>query len=64
MQPVGHGAVEQRTESRLKSLLWPTVKNDSDVEYLTTQGFWICFLVAAEALAVCVAYVNLHRLTV
>ena len=30
------------SEGRLKSLLWPTVNNDADVDNLTTQGFWIC----------------------
>ncbi len=54
--------MEPRAESRLKSLIWPSVSNRSDVDYLTTQGFWICFLVALDALALSLAYVNLHKL--
>jgi hypothetical protein len=34
----------------LKSLLWPTVENAWDVDYLGQQGMWICVLVAASAL--------------
>ena len=52
MQTLGLDPSTPRTEGRLKSLLWPSVANDADVDYLTTQGFWICFLVAAVTLAV------------
>jgi hypothetical protein len=47
---------------RLKNLLWPDVASNADVDYLTTQGFWICFLVALEELAVGAAYGNPTRL--
>ena len=35
-----------KTESRLKSLFWPSVENSSDVDYLGAQGFWVCAAVA------------------
>ena len=35
-----------RTDSRLKSLFWPTIENGSDVDYLGTQGYWVCTVVA------------------
>jgi hypothetical protein len=41
----------RRTDGRIKSLFWPTVGNDVDVDYLTAQGFWVCFLVATITLA-------------
>ena len=33
------------SESRLKSLLWPSIQNGADVDYLRTQG-WVCTLLA------------------
>jgi hypothetical protein len=45
MQTLGLSDSTPRTESRLKSLFWPTIQNDGDLDYLTEQGFWICFLV-------------------
>lgn len=47
MQTLGLSDSTPRTESRLKSLLWPTVKNQWDLDYVTNQGFWICVLVGA-----------------
>src|SRR5262249_22561323 len=35
----------------LKSLLWPTVDNAWDVDYLGQQGFWICLLIAVISFA-------------
>lgn len=46
MQTLGLSDSTPRTESRLKSLFWPTIKNDGDLDYLTEQGFWICTIVA------------------
>jgi hypothetical protein len=54
MQTLGLSDSAPRTEGRLKSLLWPTIRNDVDLETVTSQGFWICFLVAALTLAVSV----------
>ena len=46
MQTLGLSDSTPRTENRLRALLWPTIRNDVDFDYVTTQGFWICFLVA------------------
>ena len=46
MQTLGLSDSTPRQESRLKSLFWPTIQNEGDVDYLTQQGFWICFIVA------------------
>jgi hypothetical protein len=42
----------ERSESRVKALLWPSVQNATDVDYLSTQGFWICTLIALFSLIV------------
>src|SRR5215467_13878026 len=47
MQTLGLSESTPRTESRLKSLLWPTIRNQWDLDYVTIQGFWICTLVGA-----------------
>lgn len=54
MQTLGLSDSTPRSESRFKSLFWPTIRNDVDLETVTTQGFWICFLVAAVTLGVSV----------
>jgi hypothetical protein len=51
MQTLGLSDSTPRTESRWRALLWPTIRNDGDFDYVTTQGFWICFIVAAMTLA-------------
>jgi hypothetical protein len=35
-----------RSESRLKSLFWPSIETSTDVDYLGTQGYWVCTVVA------------------
>src|ERR1700732_4864042 len=52
MQILGLSDSPPRTESRLKTLFWPTIRNDVDLDTVTTQGFWICFIVAAFTLGV------------
>ena len=47
MQTLGLSDSTPRTESRLKSLFWPTIKNQWDLDYVTNQGFWICVLVGS-----------------
>ncbi len=42
MQTLGLGPEASRSDGRIKSLFWPSVANDVDVDYLTTQGFWLC----------------------
>lgn len=51
MQTLGLGGPEERSESRLESLFWPAVKSDIDVNYLTSRGFWLCFILAVITLA-------------
>lgn len=52
MQTLGLSPSTPKTESRLKTLLWPTIRHESDVEVVAQQGFWICFVVAAFTLIV------------
>jgi len=47
MQTLGLSDSTPRTESRWRALLWPTIRNEGDFDYITTQGLWICFIVAA-----------------
>jgi hypothetical protein len=47
MQTLGLSDSTPRTESRLRALLWPTIRNEGDFDYITAQGLWICFVVAA-----------------
>jgi hypothetical protein len=46
MQTLGLSDSTPHTESRLKSLFWPSIKTGSDVDYLGTQGYWVCAVVA------------------
>jgi hypothetical protein len=50
MQTLGLSDSTPRTEGRLKSLFWPAVQTADDVDYLGTQGFWVCTLVAVLSL--------------
>lgn len=52
MQTLGLTDSAPRTEGRLKSLFWPSIKTGDDVDYLGTQGFWVCTLVAILSFAV------------
>jgi hypothetical protein len=52
MQTLGLSDTTPRTESRWRALLWPTIRSEADFDYITTQGFWICFVVAVITLAV------------
>lgn len=51
MQTLGLSESTPRTEGRLKSLFWPDIQNASDVDYLGTQGFWVCVGVAVFSFA-------------
>ena len=57
MQSLDLSGSETRTESRLKSLFWPSIRTGSDVDYLSTQGFWVCTLIATLSLV----YLTLQR---
>jgi hypothetical protein len=50
MQTLGLSESTPRTESRWRALFWPTIRNDDDFDYITTQGFWICCVVAAATI--------------
>ena len=52
MQTLGLSDSTPRSESRLKSLLWPSVKSAIDVDYLGSQGYWICTLIACFSFVV------------
>lgn len=47
MQTLGLSDSTTRTESRLKSLFWPSIQTGADVDYLAVQGFWVCTIVGA-----------------
>jgi hypothetical protein len=50
MQTLGLSSESQRSDGWLKSLLWPTVDNAWDVDYLGQQGMWLCTVVAVFGL--------------
>ena len=47
MQTLGLSDSSTRSESRLKSLFWPSIESGADVDYLAVQGFWVCTIVGA-----------------
>ncbi|MCX6595251.1 MAG: hypothetical protein NTV70_02650 [Acidobacteria bacterium] len=46
MQTLGLAGSESRSESRWRTLFWPTIRNAEDVDYVSQQGFWICIIIA------------------
>ena len=50
MQTLGLSDTTPRTETRFKNLFWPTIRNEVDLESVTTQGFWVCFAVSVFTL--------------
>jgi hypothetical protein len=61
MQTLGLSDSTPRSESRLKSLFWPTVESNTDVDHLGTQGFWLCAVIAIMSLGLMV--VTGHMIT-
>jgi hypothetical protein len=55
MQTLGISDSTSRSESRLKSLFWPSIESGADVDYLAVQGYWVCTLVATLSLVLLVA---------
>jgi hypothetical protein len=51
MQTLGLSDSTVRTESRLKSLFWPSIQSGADVDYLAVQGFWVCTIVGLVSFA-------------
>ena len=41
MQTLGLSDSTSNSDSRLKSLFWPSIKTSSDVDYLGAQGLWV-----------------------
>lgn len=54
MQTLGLSDRTTRSEGRLKSLFWPSIQTGDDVDYLGTQGFWVCIIVAVLSLVLSV----------
>lgn len=54
MQTLGLSDSTPRSESRLKTLFWPSIQSGSDVDYLGAQGYWVCAVVALVSLVVLV----------
>lgn len=52
MQTLGLSESSPRTESRLKSLFWPSITSGADVDYLAVQGFWVCTFVGVFSFVV------------
>lgn len=46
MQTLGIADSSDRSESRLKSLFWPSIQSGADVDYLGAQGYWVCTFIA------------------
>jgi hypothetical protein len=46
MQTLGLSDSTPRSEGRLKSLFWPSITSSADVDYLGSQGYWICTIIA------------------
>ena len=50
METLNLSGASARSESRLKSLFWPEIENGSDLDYLGSQGYWLCTLVSVISL--------------
>lgn len=50
MEILGLSESTPKTESRLKSLFWPSIQSGVDVDYLGAQGYWVCTIVAIISL--------------
>ena len=46
MQTLGLSDSTSRSESRIKSLFWPSIQTANDVDYLGAQGYWVCAAVS------------------
>jgi hypothetical protein len=51
METLGLAHSTPRSDSRLKSLFWPSIRSGADVDYLGAQGYWLCTLVAVLSFA-------------
>ncbi len=55
METLGLSDSTPRSDGRLKSLFWPSIQTATDVDYLGTQGYWVCTLIAVLSLVILVA---------
>src|ERR1035441_9364188 len=55
MQTLGISDTMPRSDGRLKSLFWPSIQTGADVDYLGSQGYWVCSLIAVVSLVLYVA---------
>ena len=46
MQTLGLSDSTPKPENRLKSLFWPTIRHEYDADYISRQGFWLCWILA------------------
>ena len=58
MQTLGLSDSTPRSESRLKSLFWPSIQSGADVDYLAVQGFWVCTIVGVMSFASLAIFAN------
>jgi len=52
MQTMDLSGTAPPSENRLKSLFWPSIHSATDVEYLGSQGFWICTIIGVVTFAI------------
>jgi len=50
MQILGLADSTPKPENRAKSLFWPSVNNEVDVDHVSCQGFWLCTIIAGMTL--------------
>jgi hypothetical protein len=50
VESLGLASNAPRSDGRLKTLLWPTIRHDGDLEHIAEQGFWICTTLAVFTL--------------
>src|SRR4051794_7142212 len=50
METLGLSDSTERSEGRMKALFWPSIQTATDVDYLGTQGYWVCTIVALVSL--------------
>src|SRR5579871_77871 len=50
MQILGLADSTPKPENRFKTLFWPAIRHETDVDNITRQGFWVCLFIAALSL--------------
>ncbi len=52
MQTLGVSTTATPAENRFKTLFWPSIRSEVDVDHISRQGFWLCTVVAVLTIAV------------